>query len=1102
MMRAWIGTSLLAVSWLVGWSYYQPANAVAWVVLVSAGAVLLGGSIRRGPARRDAWIALVLLLPAVWFAPWPLRAAPLLIVLGLAAELAPIPRRWPGWLGRGAVAAGVVLLLQGLAMAAYATLTARTHELPRPLPETLAGVARLLGIEATADGSTIVMHSIRQVHRLGATWELLLDPPTVCFFVGSLLMLGLVAWDQLPRGRRFSAWIRALGALALLVAAWLPVRAGMLMALYLHRVIRSDYDLPLHVMNQFLSPWVHLLMLLGPVLLAWRFVRLPRVESGERRVARGETIADTHHSPLTTLHYPAAAGLILLAVAVFTTAVAWDPVGTPQAGRVMVVERHSTWEPTTQPYDTRRFGHDSGYNYAAVYDYLSQHFETSRLLESERIDNDALAGHDVLVIKIPTARYSTKEVDAVERFVARGGGLLLVGDHTNVFKSGTYLNDVARRFGFTFRHDLLFGTGESPYDQLYVRPRVPHPIVQHLPPTDFAVSCSIDPGRSWGRAVVAESGLWSLPPEYHIENYHPFPQHRPEMRYGTFIQLWSTRHGKGRVLAFGDSTIFSNFCTFQPGKAELIRGMIDWLNHRNLGDPCGWLLAVGLLPLLPGLSLARARCRAAAATSGGVWLVLLAAGVCGWVVAGVGVEAIGRRAMPLPAIRADRQKPRVVIDRTLSEVPLSKGAFTRGDGKGYGLFEQWISRVAVPRGKTERYLYTIRSSGPDAFSGDALVVICPSRSVTRRFREQLIRYVRDGGKLLVVDAPENTTSTANSLLWPFGLSVVRDQAWQGSLTLAEKWPAIRVDSAYEVAGGRPLAHLGELPVAAEASRDKTGKGSVMAVGFGSFFNDAGMGYTWAAHPNANMLLNNDTYLRYNVQFALFRALMTGQAVSAYYMGDVVVDRTVSEVSLTAGDSAEEAPQSFELFEAWISHLGYRTTRGHGDEALSGDALVVLYPSGAVEPEFRDRLVRYVAAGGKLLVVDSPENAGSTANDLLGPFKLSFDGDPITEGRLVVEREEGAPWPRITIDPALGVSGGEPFAYLDRTSVGATIRHGQGAVTAVGFGSLFDDAQVGKSWDETAPEKGLVPYNVQSGIVRALMTDQPFAKVVPRPSESE
>ncbi len=137
------------------------------------------------------------------------------------------------------------------------------------------------------------------------------------------------------------------------------------------------------------------------------------------------------------------------------------------------------------------------------------------------------------------------------------------------------------------------------------------------------------------------------------------------------------------------------------------------------------------------------------------------------------------------------------------------------------MLEQLIGRLGY---------YTIRLQGKDAFSGDALVVICPDRPVKASFREQLERYVAEGGKLLVFDSPENANSTANSLLWPFGLSLEHKQIWKGTLTMVDNWPGIEVSQACEVSGGKAVARLGERPVAAIA---QYGKGTVMAVGFGS-----------------------------------------------------------------------------------------------------------------------------------------------------------------------------------------------------------------------------------------------------------------------------
>jgi hypothetical protein len=595
-----------------------------------------------------------------------------------------------------------------------------------------------------------------------------------------------------------------------------------------------------------------LALLVVPVLLTWRFVRLaapPKEVLDSDDVTTTETTDSDAAAPIASSTLRVAVGCTALAVVLFTAAIGWSPVGGRHEGRVMFVERHSTWEPTTRAYDPSWYGEASGYNYAAIYDYLGQYYTMSRLLEKEKIDDDSLAKCDVLIVKIPTARYTQAEVDAVARFVERGGGLLLIGDHTNLDRSTSTMNDITRRMGFIFRDDLLFGFNDSPYDEHFAPSAVPHPILQHMPPMDFAVSCSIDPGNSHGRAVILNTGLWSMGPEYHHENYHPVPQHCPEMRYGAFVQAWAARYGQGRAVAFGDSTVFSNFCTFQPGKAEVMLGIVEWLNRGNaLFDPRPWLLILGLPAAIAALWLLRRR--------GETWLILLAGGACAWAITSVAVAGLNRWTMPMPPCVHPQR--RVVIDRTVSNVPLSKGADTQGDGKGYGLLEQWIARLRC---------YTIREEGAAAFSGDMLVVICPNRPVPEDFRKRLIQYVSNGGKLIVMDSPENTASTANSLLWPFGLAIHHDRAWKGQLSTTAELPVVDVQDANEVVGGQSLGKLDQLTVVAATRYEK---GFVMAIGLSSLWNDKRMGEHWMLNPDTA------TKARYDVLFGLLRPFFDGQ----------------------------------------------------------------------------------------------------------------------------------------------------------------------------------------------------------------------------------
>lgn len=846
MTRYWVAVALLALSWLLGVDLLAPAHPLAAVVAVCGGVLLLAEAPRRDLSRREAAAAGLMLLAAATFWPWPYRGGLLLAGLGLIPAATGLQRpRWPRALAAGALRAGFVLIAQSAALWAYLRLTARTHDLPGPLAAAVGTLARALGIDAAVDGATVALGNLAGPQRLGATWELVLDPATVAFWAGGAVLLALVAWQAAAGPRR---WAQRLGLLTLAVAAWLPVRTALVIALLMHRQLRATDAWQRLLMNQFFSPWVLGTLLAGAVVLAARFTgrpltALPPPDSPPQRPRRT---------------YGLVPAMIFLAAAMVAWAVYWDPIGSAKPGRVVVVERHSTWEPTDRAYDTESYGEDPSYSYSGIYRYLGQYFQTSRLAEADAIDDAALDRCDVLVVKTPTQPYEAPEIAAIERFVEDGGGLLLIGEHTDVMKTGTYLNRLADRFGFKFRPDLLFRVG-SPYDQTVEPARVPHPAVQHVPRMDYAVSCSIDPGWSLGRAPVIGTGLWNLPPDYNADNFFPQAEYRPSMRYGAFVQLWATRHGKGRVMAFTDSTIFSNFSTFEPGKAELMRGMVDWLNHSSVFDR-GWPRGFALLVLL-GLAAGASVAAGVVFRRGGTgWLPGVAAGLLGWTVAAVCVAAYQRAAMPPPPLR--RPLVRVVLDRTVSEVPLSHGGFTDDHPLGYGLVEQWIPRLGY---------YTVRAAGEEAFSGDLLLVISPTRSVSSRFRRRLVAYVEGGGRLLVFDSPDSVGTTANSLLWPFDMAVYHATSAQGKLTVGDGWPGLDLEATCEVVGGEPMMWVGDTAVAA---RKRVGRGEVIAVGFGSLMNNANMGLHWMRQPTQRQRQV------YDVLFALVRAAAEGAPLAA------------------------------------------------------------------------------------------------------------------------------------------------------------------------------------------------------------------------------
>ena len=492
----------------------------------------------------------------------------------------------------------------------------------------------------------------------------------------------------------------------------------------------------------------------------------------------------------------------------------------------------------------------------------------------------------MLVIKLPKYRFTPEEVQAVVNFVEAGGGLLLIGDHTNLENSSVHMNDITRAFGFTFRHDVLYSCQTSPDQERYQMRMVPHPAIEHVPEFDFAVSCSIDPGISQGRPVVTAAGLWSMPSDFYFDNFMGYATHVPEMRFGSFIQAWSTHGGRGRVIAWGDSTIFSNFCLYQPGKAQVLLNLVEWLNHQG-GTGLWWLWTLlGLGAIVNGLWLVR--------QDGAAWLVLVAAMACGWILGSTATAALSAREMPLPSADPDRRLPQVVIDRTASQAPLAKGPDNDDpSGRGFGLLEQSISRLGYT---------TTRAEGDDVFHGDAVVIILPSRPVIAAFRERLVEHVHGGGKLLVIDAGlSDVPSTSNQILRPFGLAIdYRAAPWSGELEKpvvkpegdnavkaveeVKIPPGIYVASGWQVFGGTSVAAVHakqgkQNPDGSDIYVDPTicatmqyGQGLVMVAGFGNMFNDQNLGNSWGHDPNPA------ERARYDLFFALMRRLVKDEPI--------------------------------------------------------------------------------------------------------------------------------------------------------------------------------------------------------------------------------
>ncbi|MBS0206976.1 MAG: hypothetical protein JSS49_29220 [Planctomycetes bacterium] len=430
----------------------------------------------------------------------------------------------------------------------------------------------------------------------------------------------------------------------------------------------------------------------------------------------------------------------------------WEDPGTVKQSRILFDDSHGEWEPTNTEFGPESFSQVASYSYGSMYELLSWHYPIRRHREGA-LTREALQDIDVLIVKTPTQALKIEEIDAIQQFVADGGGLFLIGDHTNLFGMTTYINPLATRFGILFRNDDTFSLStEGP--SIWRRHCWPdHPIAQAVGSFDFETSCTLQ-APFWARAPIVGYGLGSEPGNYSRPGFFGNIHLDPGEDFGFFIQYATTSFGHGRVAAFSDSTTFSNFSLYFPGRREMVLASIEYLNRKNT-----------ILVNLPKVAaaFAFALCLLMAMNWPGVApAASLLAVILGFGISGSFVNAQCRLSLP-PAPESIR---RIVFDNRYSRLEMPT-ALTLEDQMPHTAFDTFL--VASQR---MSLLPSVSSTAlDDVRAGDVIVLTHLERPLAAKDKERLHQFLNAGGRLLVMDGMLHPGGATNSLLNEFGIQL-------------------------------------------------------------------------------------------------------------------------------------------------------------------------------------------------------------------------------------------------------------------------------------------------------------------------------------------
>lgn len=448
--------------------------------------------------------------------------------------------------------------------------------------------------------------------------------------------------------------------------------------------------------------------------------------------------------------------ILFLSIFLLTFSILFEDPGIIKNGKVVVDEVHSEWENTTQPLNKTWYGTLSTYNYYSWVQWM-RHYYNVTINENNTLTYSYLKDFDILILKCPTKPFLPEEIEDILKFVRNGGGLYVVGDHTNVFGMSAYFYPLVSRFGVDFNFDATSDYPTGSYSQVETKDFLfVHPIMKKVEVFKFLTSCTLS-APLFTEDVIVGNGIYREPGTYATETFFRSFILSPDEEAGFFLQAVALKYGKGRIVVFSDSTVFSSFCVFMDGYTNFNLGVMEYLNRENCYNIVNafiFILSILLMVTAFILSFKKGYKISIFST---IATILLAISV----------------SMPstflLNEINYTLPEPKEKFE---SVVFLSDGVDAiidphttyRSLKDAFNTFFVVVQRLNLYPVLKENLMDAIET-------GNAVVIINPKKVFSEREIESLISYVDGGGKLLLMDSIYNMGSTSNQILLRFGLSI-------------------------------------------------------------------------------------------------------------------------------------------------------------------------------------------------------------------------------------------------------------------------------------------------------------------------------------------
>ena len=233
------------------------------------------------------------------------------------------------------------------------------------------------------------------------------------------------------------------------------------------------------------------------------------------------------------------------------------------------------------------------HGYARAFDHLEQNGYQWRSVREEPLTDRLLEGYDIIFINLvhdERPDFTSEEVELIKEFVEDGGGLLVVGDHTNVYYHAERVNRFLEPMGIEVTYHTAVDYGDASVTGLgwiaMDATKVDHPVNEDVGIISFQTGGTMRKTNDNGTVTLtlSERGLADLWDESSGLGFYgnwSFDGDETLEPRGASPTGMVGEYGEGRVVVVGDQNMFGDVWLHFAGNFEHWSNSMEWLAQKE-----------------------------------------------------------------------------------------------------------------------------------------------------------------------------------------------------------------------------------------------------------------------------------------------------------------------------------------------------------------------------------------------------------------------------------------------------------------------------------------------------------------------------------------